>query len=101
MGGFRTVMMRNCTQIWRFSPVLAVLLLAAGCGGDPLGRHAISGSVKVDGAPLASGNISFQPTEGQPTSGGAVVSAGKYAVPREGGLVAGKYRVSINAPVPG
>ncbi len=81
--------------------ISAVAVLAAGCAKDPLGRHAISGTVNVDGAPLQSGHISFHPPEGQATSGGAVVSAGKYLVPREGGLVAGKYRVSINAPAPG
>ena len=72
---------------------LAAFLPLAGCGGDPLGRHAISGTVKVDGAPLTKGNISFQPTEEQPTMSGAVVQAGKYSIPRQNGLVAGKYRV--------
>ena len=81
---------------------LACLLVAlVGCSNDPLGRHAVSGTVNVDGAPLGSGNISFQPTEGQPTMGGARINDGKYSVPRDGGLVPGKYRVSINAPVPG
>lgn len=79
----------------------AALWLMGGCGGDPLGRHAISGSVKVDGAPLGKGNISFQPTQEQPTSSGAVVSGGKFSIPRESGLTIGKYRVVINAPVPG
>src|SRR3954454_15409613 len=81
--------------------LLATAALVAGCNNDPLGRYAISGTVNVDGAPLASGHISFQPTDGQATSGGAVVRGGKYTVPREGGLVAGKYRVAINAPAPG
>lgn len=81
--------------------IVALPILFGGCSDDPLGRHAISGAVKVDGVPLARGNIGFQPTEGQPTSGGAAVSAGEYSVPRSGGLVAGKYRVVINAPVPG
>ena len=87
-----------------FQPVAAFVVLAAlsgGCARDALGRHAISGTVNVDGAPLETGHIRFHPVEGQATSGGAVVAAGKYAVPREGGLVAGKYRVSINAPEPG
>jgi len=80
---------------------LSIAAFAGGCDDDSLGRHGISGSVKVDGAPLTSGSISFQPVEGQPTSGGAAISAGKYAVAKGGGLVVGKYRVSINAPVPG
>ena len=80
--------------------VAPAFCLLAGCGGDPLGKHAISGSVKVDSAPLAKGNISFQPTDGQPTSSGAVVSDGKFSVPRASGLAVGKYRVVVNAPVP-
>lgn len=80
---------------------ICLICLLFGCSKDPLGRQAISGTVVVDGAPLATGNISFQPIEGQATSGGARITDGNYAVPREGGLVAGKYRVSINAAVPG
>lgn len=76
-------------------------LLLGGCSNDPLGRHAISGTVKVDGTPLSSGDISFQPLEGQSTSGGAVITSGDYSVPRAMGLVAGKYRVEIHAPTPG
>jgi hypothetical protein len=80
---------------------LAAFWLTGGCGGDPLGRYAISGSVKVDGAPLEKGNISFQPTEEQPTSSGAVVAGGRFSIPRASGLTAGKYRVVVNAAVPG
>ncbi len=85
------------------SALLCVLFVALGlgCSRDPLGRHALSGTVSVDGLPLAKGNISFQPTEGQRTSGGAMVLGGKFSVPRESGLVLGKYRVSINASAPG
>src|SRR5262245_9090044 len=87
---------------WRFVPaLLALFLVLTGCSNDPLGRHAVSGAVKVDGAPLAKGNIAFQPMDGQPTQGGAAVTDCKYSVPRDGGLVAGKYRVAINAPIPG
>jgi hypothetical protein len=75
--------------------------LGGGCGGDSLGRLAISGTVKVDGAPLEKGTISFQPTEGARTSSGAVIAAGNFSVPRDKGLVPGKYRVAINAAAPG
>jgi hypothetical protein len=80
----------------------AGMALLLGCGGDSLGRHAISGTVSVNGAPLQNGNVSFQPVEkSSTTSGGAVVADGKYAVPRDKGLPTGKYRVVINAPKPG
>jgi len=77
------------------------LCLVGGCGGDARGRHAISGTVKIDGKPLDTGNISFQPIDGQNTAGGGTISDGRYHVPREGGLVPGKYAVIINSPVPG
>jgi hypothetical protein len=79
---------------------LCFVWLLGGCTHDPLGRYAISGSVKVDGAPLQKGNISFQPTQDQRTSSGAVVLGGKFSIPRDGGLAIGQYRVVINAPVP-
>ena len=78
----------------------AALLLSA-CSGDPLGRHAISGNVKVDGKPLAKGNINFWPVDGQATSGGGEVIDGKFSVAKASGLVNGKYRVVVNAAIPG
>src|SRR4051794_27321646 len=80
---------------------LAGLGLWAGCSGDSSGRHAISGTVKLDGAPLEKGNISFQPVEGGLTSSGAVISQGEYSIPRDKGLPAGKYRVEINSAAAG
>src|SRR5262245_1372294 len=77
----------------------AVLCLLVGCGGDSLGRFAISGTVNVDGAPLEKGSISFQPAQDQRTSSGGVVSGGKFTVPRDKGLAAGKYLVVVNAPM--
>ena len=75
--------------------------LLVGCGGDSLGRRAISGTVTFDGAPLAEGNIGFQPIEGGITSGGTSIAAGKYALTRDSGLPVGKYRVTVNAAKPG
>jgi hypothetical protein len=81
--------------------IFAAIAMAGGCGDDSLGRRAVSGTVRFDGAPLKAGNISFQPTEGQPTYGGATITDGMFSVPRNQGLVDGKYQVSINSPVPG
>ena len=81
--------------------IFAAIAMSGGCGDDSLGRRAVSGTVRFDGAPLKAGNISFQPTEGQPTYGGATITDGKFSVPRDQGLVDGKYQVSINSPVPG
>jgi hypothetical protein len=73
----------------------------SGCGSDPLGRHAISGSVTLDGAPVDNGSITFQPTEQATTSSGAMIKGGKYSIARDQGLPVGKYRVAISAPKPG
>jgi len=81
----------RCGALW-------ILAVVAGCGGDGgPERAAVSGTVKVDGEPLAEGAISFLPTDGTegPTAGGAVTD-GKFDIPRENGVVVGKNRVEIN-----
>jgi hypothetical protein len=72
-----------------------------GCGGAPAGLHAISGTVKLDGAPVEKGSIGFEPMSDQRTGGGAVIAAGNYAIPQAHGLAEGKYRVVVHAPAPG
>jgi hypothetical protein len=68
----------------------------AGCGEDELPREAVSGTVTLDGQPLKSGMIQFQPTSaGEATAGGAAIVDGKYSVPKAQGLVPGKYQVMI------
>ena len=76
--------------------VLLSSLVCAGCGGpDGPERHAVSGKVTLDGKPLDSGHIQFEP-QGEPNiSGGAVIKDGQYAVPEDQGLPAGKYRIRI------
>jgi hypothetical protein len=80
----------RCGALW-------IIALVAGCGTDEgPERAAVSGTVKVDGEPLAQGAITFQPTEGTegPSAGGAVTD-GKFDIPRENGVVVGKNRVEI------
>ncbi len=79
------------------SVALSVSLLTAllGCGGDnPLGRKAISGTVKLDGQPLASGAIELHPLEGGVQSGD-LINRGSYSIPAQDGPTLGKYRVVI------
>ena len=77
---------------------LLAALLSTGCGtNDPLNRQAVSGTVTLDGTPLEQGVITFQPEAQAVTSGGAAIAAGKYAIPRDQGLVEGKYKVLIRA----
>jgi hypothetical protein len=77
---------------------LAICLFCAvtsGCGPDnPLGRKALSGSVKLDGSPLEKGTVEFQPLDGGVQSGG-LISGGSYSIPAHQGATPGKYRVVI------
>ena len=79
--------------------VLCIFLssfMCAGCGGsDGPERYAVSGKVTLDGQPLDSGHIQFEP-QGEPNiSGGAVIKEGQYAIPEDQGLPVGKYRIRI------
>jgi len=79
--------------------ILSICLLASGCGGDDaLGRRAISGKVTLDGAPLDSGTIHFEPLGGSTSHGtGTVIRDGQYEVAADHGLPPGSYKVSISA----
>ena len=71
------------------------LLLLAGCGGDPMGRKAVSGTVLLNGQPLDQGRIHFTPTDRGPTESGATIENGRFKIPRDSGLVPGTYKVSV------
>jgi hypothetical protein len=81
---------------WRFIILSSVAAIAiAGCGRDnPLGRKALSGTVKLDGVPLEKGSIDFQPLDGG-TQTGDLIEKGAYSIPAHLGATPGKYRVVI------
>jgi hypothetical protein len=85
-------------------PSLLVLLglqalVLAGCV-DAL-RQPLQGSVTLDGRPLEAGYIRFRPEPGSssPTAGGAI-TAGTFSIDRNGGPMAGRFRVEITASRP-
>jgi len=74
--------------------LFALMFLLAGCGSPP--RIPIQGTVNYKNAPLDEGIINFIPEDTtRGTTGVASVTAGKYALPADKGLVPGIYRVSI------
>lgn len=79
----------------RIALIILGVLLLAGCSDDPLGRQTVSGTVLFKGQPLDQGAIQFVPLEKGPTETGAGIENGKYTIPRDKGLVPGKYKVSI------
>ena len=96
--------MRNGVWIlWAGALSVLCLLpgLFVGCGTDnPLGRKAISGEVKLDGAPIDNGSIEFHPLATGGTQSGGMISSGSYSIPDDQGLTAGKYRVMVFAQTP-
>jgi hypothetical protein len=79
----------------RFFTPLALALLAAGCSD---GKTEVSGTVRLNGQPIQEGSINFIPIDGNRGPGaGAVITDGKYHIPRTGGVTPGKNRVEIRA----
>ncbi len=73
------------------------VLILIGCGerGD---RRSLEGTVTLDGASLAAGQITFVPQPGTkgPTAGGQITE-GRFSIPRKGGTFTGKFLVQITA----
>lgn len=70
------------------------LLFVPGCSDS--GRSCVTGTILLDGQPLASGSINFFPVEGtQGPNAGAVIENGKYRIEAAKGVAVGKNRVEI------
>lgn len=71
-------------------------MMAVGCGRHASDRYALAGSITLDQEPVNGGNIQFEPLGANKTSAtGTLVRQGRYTVPRQTGLMPGKYRVRI------
>jgi hypothetical protein len=81
--------------------LLLLVGLWSGCGeNNPLSRQPVSGTVLVDGQPLAKGSIAFVPTKPGSTMSGGPVKDGQYSLTEDRGLPPGDYAVNINATDP-
>jgi hypothetical protein len=87
--------MREIMVSFAFLACVALL----GCGSsDGVSRGNVSGTVTVDGTPVADGSITFTPTAG--TSGpntGGIIKDGKYSLTGTMGPVVGKNEVRFSA----
>lgn len=72
-------------------------LSLAGCSKKGDGRVEVEGTVKLKGEPIKEGSISFEPLDGQETGATAMINDGSYNIPREGGLLPGKYLIRVSA----
>jgi hypothetical protein len=98
IGTRKTVNLRIATP-WALL-LLGLATPMGGCGpvDDGLGRREVTGMVTLDGQPLASGSIQFEPQAGNTgtiVSGGGIIQSGHYRIPRDKGLRPGKYKVSV------
>jgi hypothetical protein len=77
----------------------AVLLLA-GCGQKQ--AASLTGTVTLDGKPLTTGTVAFQPVAGGPLSYAGIHPDGSYKVSTgtDRGLPAGEYAVTVVASEP-
>lgn len=78
----------------------AVGLAVQGCSADDdFPRQSISGLIRLDGRPLPHGIVHYYPRGGgghRPVVvGGAMVRNGRFSIPREFGLIPGKYTVAV------
>lgn len=96
-GDCRRALTRNRTC----GPLLTISLFATlvGCGSDAsLSRSAVSGTVTLDGVPLAIGTICFVPigeTPGPKTS--LRIEDGTFAATQKHGPVKGRHRIEIES----
>ncbi|MDR1494120.1 MAG: hypothetical protein LBT05_15575 [Planctomycetaceae bacterium] len=86
----------------RLLSIVLILLFLAGCtNSNPQGRLPISGEITLNGQPLESGSISFDPIGSQTErlqSGGQIVN-GKYEIAAPQGLVPGEYQARITSMI--
>jgi hypothetical protein len=82
-------------SVERLALILACLLAFAMVGGCGPAVSAVSGTVTVDGQPVASGVISYVPAEGGGEPATATIAAGRYELQTS----PGKKFVQISAPV--
>jgi hypothetical protein len=77
----------------------AAALTLAGCGGDKLGRHAVSGTITFKGQPVPTGFVRLIPDSSKGTrgpGGGGPIVNGKFHAPASKGVVAGAYLIEID-----
>jgi hypothetical protein len=74
--------------------IVGLLLIASGCGGaDGPKRNPVNGAVKFKGEPVASGTITFGPSDAKGTAESATIANGAYKIER--GLAAGDYVITV------
>ena len=84
----------------RLGPALLAMVVLAGCGRGRERTYPVSGTVRIDGRPLAGCMIMFRPEQG-PVASGWLDDEGRFELttyrPRDG-AVAGRHQVWLAPP---
>jgi len=78
--------------------LLLITLTLAACSSEP-SKVAVSGTVTYDNQPVEDGQVAFEPVAGGKMQFG-IIADGRYAIPKQYGLVPGEYIVRITASRP-
>jgi hypothetical protein len=82
-------------KLARINAFLLVLACLAGCDDGPL-RLPVTGTVQLDGKPLAMGSLLMTPLKSGPVAG-CDIKDGRFEMPKDRGPGPGEYRVEITA----
>lgn len=73
-----------------------LVMVVLGCGRAGSGRVPVTGSITFDGAPVTSGQIVLESTQGGGMSVGQIAD-GRYLIPEKYGPTGGEYLVRITS----
>jgi hypothetical protein len=85
-------------NLFQAAMVVALMISFLGCGRDPLGRHAVSGTVTFRGQPVPIGFVRLIPNTDKGNKGpggGAAIKNGEFHAPANKGVVGGPYLIEI------
>ncbi|MCE9560957.1 MAG: hypothetical protein K8U57_02775 [Planctomycetes bacterium] len=85
------------TRLFAAFVAIAGLASLAGCGGGSSDDSDVSGTVNIDGKPLAEGQIIFESADGSKAPAAGTIKAGQYSLKTAPGV----KKVKITATRPG
>ena len=86
----------------RHLPSVIVVLLA-GCGSDGPQMSQVTGTITIDGEPLAKATVAFVPESGERVASGLTDEKGRYQLGTYSiadGAIVGKHRITVSARGP-
>lgn len=83
---------------WHWCGLIGLSVALSGCGGSSGKPCGVTGKVKYAGEVVKSGSLRFDPVDKTPGAPGtSLITDGEFKIPKEAGMKAGKFLVSIYA----